>query len=44
MANIQSFVPSLWSAELVQAFESQSIVHLVVKEIETNKIMAKINR
>lgn len=33
MANIQSFVPSLWSAELVQAFESQSIVNLVVKEI-----------
>ena len=36
MANtrsIQSFVPSLWSAELLQAFESQSIAHLVVKDI-----------
>ena len=33
MANIASFVPSLWSAELVQAFESQSVANLVVKQI-----------
>lgn len=33
MANIASFVPSLWSAELVQEFESQAVLNLVVKDI-----------
>lgn len=33
MANIQSFVPSLWAAELLQAFESQTVANLVVKQI-----------
>lgn len=33
MANIQSFVPSLWEAELLQALESQAVANLVVKQI-----------
>lgn len=33
MANIASFVPSIWSAELVQEFESQAVLNLVVKDI-----------
>lgn len=33
MANIQSFIPNLWATELLQAFESNTVANVIVKDI-----------